>query len=943
MDPSQWIKFLICLFMATTLPDVDSQTRSEPAPVFTFRPQNKSVNISARVIFSCTARGTPLPRISWVKYADNGTATEIRHDGRFFVSSISGHLGIPRVQWADEGRYGCTAQNEHGKVVADAFLTIITYGTPIWHMKPQNVTLYKSQYYRLPCKAYAYPSASYKWTKNGNQISDSGIKIGLYHLTFISASNRHTGWYKCLASNEYGSIWQSVYVKVVSDPSIVIQPESVSALRGDSVALSCGIVGTLLNFTWIKDNKILRDDDTWITFTRQTWQNIQIFSLNIKKVRSRYLGKYHCRVTNLQGSVSSKTAMVSYPDMGERKSLPPPVVGASAPEVKPANQVQVAEKDSNVSLKFAVVSFMLSNVSWYKNGKQMHDANFTVNYSNGTFYFVLAIPSVQYIDSAFYTCFVENPYGVSSGNVTLIVKGIPDAPMNITVEHISPGIVLISWIAGFNGGAACHFNVDFKRSGARIWTSAVTGINTTSVDLKNSQGWDGVYLFRVTAVNRFGVSEYGTVSVELKGNKSRQEERNIETSTTNAKIIIGGAIGGFSFVALILILVLVLLRRHHKLPSNQVPSVSYDVVDTGNSEANDNTYEDPTITFKDTTGKPKEVSDGYSYITLGIDAAAAMATGHGEYASVQQLRRWEVPKGNVRLDQTLGSGHFGLVVKGFLKSEQATQVVAVKMLKENADKEQKKEFLDELELMKTMVPHPNIVGLIACCTKSDKPFIIVEYCSLGNLRDYLLSSRGNVIYANLAANSLTLTCSDLLSFAWQCARGMSYLANHKLVHRDLAARNVLMGDGQVCKISDFGLARDVYRTKQYLKMGKATLPLRWMAIESIFEGITTTKSDVWSFGVLLWEIVTLGAIPYPAMSKEEVIEQLRIGYRMTKPSFCSDELYAIMWQCWQTDPESRPTFLELGKTLHRLKTAQKLAINLGDYDRSYINATEADQ
>lgn len=103
--------------------------------------------------------------------------------------------------------------------------------------------------------------------------------------------------------------------------------------------------------------------------------------------------------------------------------------------------------------------------------------------------------------------------------------------------------------------------------------------------------------------------------------------------------------------------------------------------DTGNSEANDNTYEDPTVTFKDTTGKPKEVSDGYSYITLGIDAAAAMATGHGEYASVQQLRRWEVPKGNVRLDQTLGSGHFGLVVKGFLKSEQATQVVAVKMLK----------------------------------------------------------------------------------------------------------------------------------------------------------------------------------------------------------------------------------------------------------------------
>lgn len=89
--------------------------------------------------------------------------------------------------------------------------------------------------------------------------------------------------------------------------------------------------------------------------------------------------------------------------------------------------------------------------------------------------------------------------------------------MNITVKHISPDIVLISWIAGFNGGAACLFNVDFKKSGARIWTSAVSGINTSSADLKNSEGWDGVYLFRVIAVNRFGISEYGTVSVELKG------------------------------------------------------------------------------------------------------------------------------------------------------------------------------------------------------------------------------------------------------------------------------------------------------------------------------------------------------------------------------------------------------------------------------------------
>lgn len=282
-------------------------------------------------------------------------------------------------------------------------------------------------------------------------------------------------------------------------------------------------------------------------------------------------------------------------------------------------------------------------------------------------------------------------------------------------------------------------------------------------------------------------------------------------------------------------------------------------------------------------------------------------------------------------------------MKGFLKTKQGTQVVAVKMLKENADQQQKKEFLDELELMKTIAPHPNIVGLLGCCTKSDKPLIIVEFCSMGNLRDFLRSSHGSVVYANMAGNSLTLTCRDLLSFAWQCARGMSYLASQKLVHRDLAARNILVDKGHVCKIADFGLARDIYEKKQYLKLGEAELPLRWMAIESIFQGVTTMESDVWSFGILLWEIVTLGANPYPAMSRDQLIEELRSGYRMPKPRFCSDELYSIMWQCWQQDPASRPTFLELGKTLHRLMTAQTLSIDLDNYDRSYINATEEQQ
>ncbi|XP_068734203.1 fibroblast growth factor receptor 2-like isoform X2 [Montipora capricornis] len=922
------IIFLICLVFAATFPDVEALTTSGSVPSFTLRPQNKSVNVHSSVILKCEASGIPQPTITWVKYTDSG-ATMITTGGRFNVNS--GYLDIMGVQLVDSGQYGCVAQNKHGKLVADTFLTIITYGPPTWKTKPHNVTVYDGQQnYILDCQAYGFPPVRHRWTKNGSQINDEDVSVGRNDLSFRVAHTRHIGWYTCIANNVHGTIMQSVYVDVVNDPSIIIQPESASVVRRKSVTLSCGVVGSISRVVWFKNN------ERWIESVHVTrWRNLHIFSLTIEKVKKRHRGKYHCVVTNAQGRTESDVARVSLtrsatplsviavepfisttegsdvelecifndsmtsgitwykdgvkltykgdgvivnnkhkaylrltqvapsvagkyvckgssPSGSAAANISLVVKGETAPNVKPLNQIQMAKTLSSATLQFIVVAFTPPDVLLYKDGERLHNATYSTwyNYSRGTFLFGFTIPSVQYNDSGFYTCFAQNRFGVSSGNVSLIVK---------------------------------------------------------------------------------------------ENNNKGQQQRENGSSSTGA--LVGGVVGGVVFVALVIVLVFILRRQKRKIrktPQKQLPAVAYAVVDQKNNIYATTDATDATDANVDTTTNPQERSDTYSYASIKLDAAAAMATGQLEYASVQKPKKWELPKRNVRLDKKLGSGHFGQVMKGFLKTEQGIRVVAVKMLKENADQQQKKEFLAELELMKTMSPHPNIVGLVGCCTKSDEPFIIVEYCSLGNLRDFLRSSHGSVIYANLAANSLTLTCLDLLSFAWQCARGMSYLASQKVVHRDLAARNILVDKGHVCKIADFGLARDIYEKKQYLKLGEADLPLRWMAIESIFQGITTTLSDVWSFGILLWEIATLGANPYPAMKRDNLIEQLRVGYRMPKPPFCSDELYAIMWQCWQTDPESRPTFLEIGKTLHRLKTAQTLPIDLGNYDRSYINATEDD-
>lgn len=139
-----------------------------------------------------------------------------------------------------------------------------------------------------------------------------------------------------------------------------------------------------------------------------------------------------------------------------------------------------------------------------------------------------------------------------------------------------------------------------------------------------------------------------------------------------------------------------------------------------------------------------------------------------------------------------------------------------------------------------------------------------------------------------------------------------------MLHRDLAARNVLVLDNKVVKVSDFGLSRDVYQNNVYCKKGSGKLPIRWMAPESITHQRYTTHSDVWSFGVLLWEIVTLGEYPYPEIHNADLLKFLQNGHRMQKPRNCGDEVYQIMLTCWKENPKERPTFTALKEQLETL-------------------------
>ncbi|XP_067032676.1 fibroblast growth factor receptor 3-like isoform X4 [Acropora muricata] len=318
---------------------------------------------------------------------------------------------------------------------------------------------------------------------------------------------------------------------------------------------------------------------------------------------------------------------------------------------------------------------------------------------------------------------------------------------------------------------------------------------------------------------------------------------------------------------------------------------------------------------------------------------------HDDYAPLDlRTRSWEVAREDVIVEKVIGKGAFGQVAKGKARNlsfRSGTGNIAIKMLKENAAESDKRDLKSELELMKTLKPHPHVIKLLGCVTESEPLFVLIEYVPYGDLLGYLRRSRGlNDTYykdPDIKPKS-NLTSQQLMKFAWQIADGMSYLSLRKVIHRDLAARNVLVGERETCKITDFGMARDVQAENIYERKMKGRLPVKWTAYEALLYGQYTTKSDVWSYGVVLYEIFTIGGSPYPHMNGSKVVNFLQKGHRMQKPEHVDNKLYQIMMNCWQSEPEIRPSFADLTQQLKQMKNQHKRLLNMHIYDNAmYAN------
>ena len=301
----------------------------------------------------------------------------------------------------------------------------------------------------------------------------------------------------------------------------------------------------------------------------------------------------------------------------------------------------------------------------------------------------------------------------------------------------------------------------------------------------------------------------------------------------------------------------------------------------------------------------------------------------------------------LHIENKIGEGEFGVVYKatapGLKRNDwevSADQFVALKMLKTDADLKTVLDFQKEVDTVVNF-EHENVIRLLGICTEQlDHICMIFEYMELGALRELLRKSNPrNPDFHQLSSIEAIIKPSQFLSICIQLARGLDYLSKKRFVHRDIATRNCLVDSQFVCKIADFGLSRDVYESDYYGLGGKSVLlPVRWMPPESLLYGRFTVKSDVWSYGVLMWEVFTFATQPYFGASNQEVIDNIRGLVLLECPSLCTQEMYEIMLECWQKMPIKRPEFSEVLQSLERL---QQNNITVAKDSENYVNLESA--
>ncbi|XP_055721656.1 fibroblast growth factor receptor 3 isoform X3 [Salvelinus fontinalis] len=613
---------------------------------------------------------------------------------------------------------------------------------------------------------------------------------------------------------------------------------------------------------------------------------------------------YSCHVTHDNNLLSNYTIRVTEgpywtrPDRMEKKLLAIPAA-------------------NTVKFRCAAAGNPTPSIHWLKNGKEFKGeqrmGGIKLRHQQWSLVMESAVPS----DRGNYTCVVENKYGTITHSYQLdVLERSPHRPILQAGLPANQTVVLgsdVEFHCKVYSDAQPHIQwlKHIEVNGSRYGPDGVpyvnilktAGINTTDKELESlfltNVSLEDAGEYTCLAGNSIGYAYHSAWLTVLPA----LDDGDKEDDYADILIYVTGCVL-FILAVVIIILCRMRMSTQKTLPSPPIQKLSkfplkrQQVSLESNSSMNSNT---PLVRIARLSSSDGPMLTNVSELELPSDP------------------KWEFSRTRLTLGKPLGEGCFGQVVMaeavGIDKEKPNKPLdVAVKMLKDDATDKDLSDLVSEMEMMKMIGKHKNILNLLGACTQDGPLYVLVEYASKGNLREYLRARRPpgtDYSFDTCKIPDEQLTFKDLVSCAYQVARGMEYLASQKCIHRDLAARNVLVTEENVMKIADFGLARDVHNIDYYKKTTNGRLPVKWMAPEALFDRVYTHQSDVWSYGVLLWEIFTLGGSPYPGIPVEELFKLLKEGHRMDKPANCTHELYMIMRECWHAVPSQRPTFRQL--------------------------------
>uniref|UniRef100_A0A9J8D0Y1 receptor protein-tyrosine kinase n=1 Tax=Cyprinus carpio carpio TaxID=630221 RepID=A0A9J8D0Y1_CYPCA len=948
----------------------------------TLSPPHERLTVGERLMLNCTAHTELNVGIDfqWTfpheKRGINSSIPRTRYETRSYKKKLwnslelSNTLIVENVTVNDTGEYICTASSGQMQKIARA--PLIVYEKPFIALNDQILQTVEAtagqEEAKILVKYDAYPEPSVKWYKNNQLIvwkDEYRMKPNRGYLTIYGVTEKDAGNYTVVMTNKITKEEQKRTFQLLVNVHPKIFEKEVPLDRdvhmyGSSPTLRCTASGgsspVTIQWQWMpredcpvrflpKSDQNVVKCGKWREISNNTGKNpiispTSVIERSLKTISTLKIQKavdhalYRCIASNKMG-IEERVIVFQVARFLNLSVLPS------------SNPIE----GEDVVMRCVADRLLYSNLRWYRvtnianpdaspaavpcdtlTLSPLHQTSVTISGLQGTNATLdLPIPNATLMDQGLYACQVEN-VGTSERTCLLHNLRLRALEMSRIVTNLTDQRVNVS------ESTTLVCEVSGTPTPTVVWTKDnQTVMEGSGVILKRSN--------RVLTIQRVKKEDSGLyicTACNQQGCDSQEARITVDGAEEKMNVELIMPIGAV-VIAMFLWLLIVFVIRNRK--------------------------------------RPNEGDLKTGYLSIILDSDDMPMDEHCERLTYD-ANKWEFPRDRLKLGEPLGRGAFGQVVEatayGIEKATTCT-TVAVKMLKEGATTSEYRALMSELKILIHIGHHLNVVNLLGACTKPGGPLmVIVEYCKHGNLSSYLKSKRGeyspykkrtprmpcrrevqqeeDLHEGDLGLGTSTrldictgtamctrmgeqtsttqlqdeqessdwdhLMMEDLISYSFQVAKGMEFLASRKCIHRDLAARNILLSENSVVKICDFGLARDVYKDPDYVRKGDARLPLKWMAPETIFDRVYTTQSDVWSFGVLLWEIFSLGASPYPGVCIDESFcRRLKEGTRMRAPDYATPEIYQTMLDCWLDRPKDRPTFTQLVKHLGNLLQA----------------------